>query len=215
MIDLWMTIGRALTNETVLNALLTALPPQDYLIDVYFRGFRFSPADYDRARDAIRSGLSAAGIVPYPVSLMALGELLYTSSTIDEHKTLRKAQHLMQSENIGNSRDPLFYTALGASMVDPAVRQLFASGRFQDVMFDALNPADRALLTKIASASQFHHLSGEFEDSKWTPDCDLRLVFYGDHCHHATSQAIEKFLARRGRYGKGGGQHAKASASAS
>ena len=207
MVDFWMTIGRALSNETVLETLLEALPPKDYPIHVPLRGFVFAKEDYDRARSAVVGGLKAANLPAYPVSLMALGELLYTSSSANEHTNLREAVKMMKAHGIGDGQEPLFYTALGALMVDPAVRRMFEDGMFEEAMFGGLKEADKTTLGKVAADPEFHLVSNAFEDL-WVLDCFVRSAFYSGHVHPATPPAVDRFLVKNklaSAAGAGGG----------
>ena len=214
MVDFWMTVGRVLTNETVLNTLMAALPARDYPIDVTLRGFRFTPADYDRARTALREGLTAAGLPVYPVSLMTLGELLYASSDAAEHSTLRTAMQMMNAQFVDSSREPMFYAALGGAMVDDEIRKMFIDGRFDDAMFGTLTGPDRLTLAKFSAHPEFIRLSRQFCGRLWTWDCNIKGVFRVDqrypasaeqyaqdyvspiwqHLHPAAPQAVDRFV---------------------
>ena len=205
MVDFWMTIGRLLTNETVLDTFLKDLPPKDYPINVSLRGFDFEEEDYSRARNALVKGLQAAGLPVYPVSLMTLGELLYTTSSPAEHATLRKVVTMMK--DVGSERDGLFYTGLGALMVDPGVRRQLEEQQYEQAMFGGLSDSDKQMLTGYASDPHFRVASNSFEDL-WIIDCFVRSTYYSGHTHPATPPAIDRFMVKNNlahAAGAGGG----------
>jgi hypothetical protein len=142
--------------------------------------------------------LKAAGLEPYPVSLMTLGEVLYTSSSSSEHETLRRAVKLMHAEKIGSDRDPFFYTALGAAVADPYMRKEFGEKNFEECNFGKLSAADKETLARIAKHHAFLAMASGFEDL-WTIDCFVRAEFYPKHLHPATTLAIDNFLAEQGK----------------
>ena len=208
MVDFWMTIGRAVTNKTVLNTLLKELQPREYPIDTGLRGFMFKPADYDRARRALEKALTAAKLPVYPVSLMTLGELLYASSHRREHDTLKKMVGHMASAKIGDDQPDLVYVALGVAMVDMEVQAMFQKGQFKAAMFGGLTPQHQAMLKTVASNKQFQTLSADFCTGPWTWDCFIKGRFTAqtvpmpgskyvwNHVHPATKKAVARFIAK-------------------
>lgn len=168
MVNYWMLIGRAVTNTKVLAA-FRELKARPYLVDVDRRAFRFTPDDYEAARQAIKKGLSDAGIPIFPMSLIGLGELLYASCYDSDREGLRALSGVMKRHGVPEMPTSDFCTALGAAIVDGELVEMICSGHSKEAMFHLEHGED--VLIKVLCDEQFRIQAEKMRIDCWWPEC--------------------------------------------
>ena len=205
MVNYWMIIGRAATSTEVRKAVQESLPPRAYRIDVNRRSFRFSRDEYQLARDVVRRGLEAAGLVVVPMSLIELGELLYASCYQEVHESLSLLSEMMKRYDISAKRQPLFYSALGLAIVDQEAARMFRGGHFKEAMFDGLTDDDCETLRKVLSDHELQKHTSQLSRICWEPDCTSKGFDLVPFVMPAPSQIIPGMVVNhKPKYGGGG-----------
>ena len=186
MTDCWEILGRlagdAAFQKTVFSA--TFNPP--YSIGANGRA-AIPKKDYDSARTTLRN----AGFTDRPISLMALGEILYALAFSSFRKAMAALALAIQNTRIKTvNRDFNFYVALGAMIVDDTLRgELLGVSpytQFDTFGFKGVVQADRADLAKLGDPNKSPTVVAAADQLctiLWAPDCFEKYEFWNNHTH--------------------------------
>jgi hypothetical protein len=179
MVDCWEVLGRLALDagfRAAMAANVQTIPytPVDDKIRLMIPG-----TQYDAARAVIRTRIPGR-----PTSLMSTGELLYLFS----HELLRQDLDAVAASipaatiaTIPANASPLFYSALGAMIMDEEILFSFKNGLFDDVDFGAVD--QKPILTALALHLPFESATSKLRNDGWEPDCECRSIFYLGHLH--------------------------------
>lgn len=183
MLDLWEYVGRLVTDQLVCNSYLNTQFQNHYAVNgVPQYHPNINDADYDAMRGLF---FAAQGGAPQrPVSLMALGEMLWALTDARFPPAVRQlftdTQNAAAANNIALAgRTPDFYTGLGATTIDP---QLRAPGPLDTAGFVNLKGADRTDVLTLANAVD-PSMDAFCNSSPWQKDCSARAIQWGGHLH--------------------------------
>lgn len=182
MVDFWEVLGRLVTNDTLRNDIYKRFSTGDYAIDGAEHGFVIPRDHYNVAREEVAKVISER-----PVSLMTLGELLFALSQDVVRDLIVKMANVIKTSAISVAgRSALFYTGLGAMIIDDTVRNAFDNNQFDAIQFKALSLAERTDLAALAKPSgALKSLANEMCGRSWDPDCSAKFNFYDHHTHPA------------------------------
>jgi hypothetical protein len=183
MIDFWEMMGRMVTDQNLLNILVN-LPIVNYQVGQDHRA-AIPPADYTALRGKVAPFMPAK-----PLSLMALGEMLF-ALTIPAFRTNAgvvatklAALHLPQPQN------DKFYVALGAMIVDDRLRvELVDNGHWTKWGFDYVDPIDRQTLSAALDLGQNPIPVKAIQNfclTGWSHDCNDLVIEWAGHTHPVT-----------------------------
>jgi hypothetical protein len=179
MVDLWEVLGRFVTNDSFRQSLY-AIPVGYYPLDPSGAAL-IIPADrYNTARHMV-----TLVITDGPVSLMTVGELLLMLSSQKFRVLADDLVAAIKSSNVSTAgRSKLFYTAVGAMILDDSLRNIFYNKGFDAVQFGSLSQPERDDLTTLADpASPVGAKANVACALFWLPRCHDKFNFYTNHVH--------------------------------
>ena|ERR1700733_13793164 len=184
MIDAWEIIGRLLTDADFETAVFGGVYSGPYPMNTSNR-VSIPKTDYDALQAAVSSKVKG------PMSLMALGEILVAMRVPNFRNVLAALAKAIAATGVNTAgRDPVFYQALGASMVD---MQLLAQipNRFQKFGFNL--GAAQPDATTIVTDSAVTAAAQPFCDACWERGCSLKTIFWPAHVHPVENPFTIKF----------------------
>jgi hypothetical protein len=174
MIDAWEIVGRLATDRAFATTVFGAKYTTPYQSTPNNRAVIPGP-DYDALRKQVRTKIAG------PVSLMALGELLVAMRLPGVKDSLDKLAAAIDATGVKTAgRSPMFYAALGASLVDMNLRTQIP-GNFGNFGFNL--GADEADATKIITDPGVQKLGQDFCKTCWSEGCLMKTIFWPAHVH--------------------------------
>jgi len=187
MIDAWEIVGRLVTDaafETAVFAINYATP---YAVNLSNRA-QIPKPDFDALRAVVATRLTG------PISLMALGEILVAMRAPNFKATLDQLAAAIANTGVNTGgRTPMFYTALGATMVDSKLRAVIA-GNFPAYGFKLDGDAPDA--AKIITDAGVGPKADAFCASCWSKGCNLKTVFWDAHIHPVETLVDNPFVLK-------------------
>lgn len=187
MTDFWELLANTVLNDQFRAKLFIAQTGK-YTFDQSNFSVAIPAADYTALAALVSPAdpTLPAVIRGRPLSLMGLGELLYSIS-FQQFRDL-VSQLALDAKALGvkgDGRSPLFYAAVGALIVDAGVRSLFHQGFFDQAGFGSLaQGTDRADLQKLSDPQvAFAIDSAKLCAFLWSPRCHVRVFPYDGHTH--------------------------------
>lgn len=183
MMDFWEIMGRAATITNFRNALFAGPYYPPYPVGGNSRA-AIPQGDYTTAVTAIRN----AGMVNRPLSLMAVGEILYSMSVANFNNQVVALFNAIQASGVPiNPVDDNFYVGLGVMTVDAPLRTILMNPatNWGDYGLSGVQPADKATLQalfdpnlNVAQAADGVCLV------RWGNECFVKLLFWPvNHTH--------------------------------
>jgi hypothetical protein len=190
MIDFWEMLGRMVTNQNFLNALVgfkkvqyTVGSDQRALIpnDPSTIGGQLND-DYYLMRQIVQQYMPGK-----PLSLMALGEMLY-ALTIPAFRVKGQIAYAKIAQmGIPAPQNDYFYVALGAMILDDGLRsELVDNNNWNNWGFDSVAAPDRASLTGLLNVNQNADVVDAVHNfclTGWDIDCNDRVIEWVGHTH--------------------------------
>jgi len=177
MVDFWEIVGRLVTDGALRTTLFNAISTGSYPLDT--RGYRIViPSDhYDGIRTIVGPKLHG------PVSLMALGEILYLLADQRLRVGVTALSTVISNSGAATTgRSAAFYTALGAMVFDDTVRTGFEGDDF--TYFPGVTGDEKNTIVSLAvAAGPLQNAASELCRDGWNPDCFVKFRFYTDHTH--------------------------------
>jgi len=178
MIDAWEIIGRWVTDAAFATAIFNTNSATGYPLNATHR-VKIPEQNFTNLRAVVASKLNS------PVSLMALGEILVAMRFPkfgEAHEGLKQA--IAGTAVNTTNRNSLFYTALGAAIVDPKLRQQIATGskQWSDFGFH-LTQNDVTDANAILRAPAVQSTADVFCMRCWSEGCNLKTEFWPSHAH--------------------------------
>jgi hypothetical protein len=181
MTDFWEVLGRLVTNGDFRTTLFGAFSPGSYPIDLTHLTASIPKAQYGSAADIIAKKTFA----DRPVSVMAIGELLYSMSYQRFRDFVEQLSQAITASRVPTSnRTPLFYMGLGDLIVDAQTAQFFHAGQFDQAHYTALTNPERGDLQTLADpAGSLAKISSSLCAFLWTVKCFVKQFAYDGHTH--------------------------------
>src|ERR1035438_8703373 len=175
MTDSWEILGRLAADATFRGKVLNTTFNPPYSVGANGRA-AIPKGDYDNARKIVMQTIKDR-----PVSLMALGEMLYALASDAFRQALSTLVTEIQKTGLNTAdRDSNFYIALGAIIVDDQLRaELLGQApydKFGDFGFNAVLPADRADVVKLGDPNV--NLAVRSEERRVGKECRSRWSPY-------------------------------------
>ncbi len=194
MIDLWEMMGRLVTDPEFRADLTSNFPSgTTYTPDAHWRikiPANYPPNaqygdEYDRMRTLVHQ------YMPKPLSLMALGEMIWALTFDQFHTRLNDLGDAigdyMEDHNLPD--DNLFYIALGALILDQYLPiELFSRGNWHRFGFAALGQRERKILADLANPQpgpqgEIAALANNLCVLLWDHECNDSAVEWPAHTH--------------------------------
>lgn len=190
MIDFWELMGRMLTDQNFLNAVLgyratPAFTPA--VANPMNQRIAIPQADYDNMRTIVCG--ARAPMQGKPVSLMALGEILYVLTKPNFASRARAACAALNGLLAPQvTQQAPFYQALGAMTLDGSLRAEMADGgRFAQNGFGNVDQADQTNLSNyLRTGSGGEQAITALCGAGWQNDCNDKMLFWANHTHPIT-----------------------------
>jgi hypothetical protein len=184
MTDAWEIVGRLLTDADFETAVFGGVYSGPYPMNTSNR-VSIPQADFDTLRSAVSTKVKG------PLSLMGLGEILVAMRIANFRNVLDALAKTIANTGVNTAgRDPVFYQALGATMVD---RQLMAQipGKFQNFGFNL--GAAQPDATTIVTDNNVIAAMLPFCAACWEKGCLLKTLFWPEHVHPVENPFTIKF----------------------
>jgi hypothetical protein len=181
MTDFWEVLGRLVTNDGFRTALFGAFSTGNYPIDLTRLTVSIPKDQYGSAADVI----AQTAFADRPVSVMAIGELLYSMSFQQFRDFVAQLAEAVTASGVTTmGRTPLFYTGLGGIIVDAQTAQFFHAGQFVQAHYTALTGPERNDLQTLADpAGAVAAISKPLCAFLWLPKCFVKQFVYDGHTH--------------------------------
>ncbi len=180
MIDFWEVFGRLTTNDTLRNSLYARFSAVAYSAPK--SGWATIPQ-----KNYTDAGTLLGAVVPGPLSIFCLGEILWALSSKTFRDGLDELAASVQAAGvITANRSPWFYTALGVMSVDGQVLGDFAQGgqKFDDNNFSVLTKAERDDITQLACDADVMLQAKTLCQTLWGQGCLDKLQFWEPDAQH-------------------------------
>jgi hypothetical protein len=184
MIDAWEMVGRLLTDNAFETAVFGGVYSGPYPMNTCNR-VQIPQKDYDTLQAAARTKMQG------PLSLMALGEVLVAMRVPNFRNALDGLARAITATGVNTAgRDPVFYQALGASMVDMRLLAQIPNN-FQNFGFNLGGAQPDA--TRIVTDNGVTTAAKAFCGTCWARGCNLKTILWPEHVHPVEDPMTLKF----------------------